>query len=150
MHSSIPSCGLCHSYAVCPWETLERPSPLITVYVCSKKLKITIFKLSVIGIRMQVHSTEKKHDKQCTNNENYIWLPVSLPNQSTLNIFRKPNIDAALWGPLSYYQSFYPSFFLSDTDVCLSLFICLFLSNFSFFLALFHILPKLLCISVSD
>lgn len=93
---------------------------------------------------MQVHST----DKQCTNNENYKWLSVSLPKQNTLNIFWKPNIDAALWGPLSYYQSFYPSFSISDTDVCLSLFICLFLINLSLFLDLFHILPKPLFISL--
>lgn len=88
----------------------------------------------------------KNHDKQCTNNtKNYKWLLVSLPNQNT-NIFQKPNIDAALWGPLSYNQSFL-SIFLSVWHWYVPFFfsICLFLTNFSRLAPLSHFVPLPFC-----
>lgn len=97
---------------------------------------------------------KKKHDEQWTNNENYKWLPVSLPKQITLDILRKPNIDAALCAPLSNDQSFYPSFSLSiDVSPFLSLsaffHFCLFLPPFhvlSFCLSVLLPPTKLLCL----
>lgn len=38
-----------------------------------------------------------------------------IKNRNTSDIFHKPNIDAAVWGPFSDNYSFYPSFSSPDT-----------------------------------